>query len=69
MPTQIVDDFGAWDVLGTVQPIFEQWVEFPDYTESFSNLCRLIFVGDLENIRSYAEGITILGHLNNWELI
>ena len=54
MPTQILDDFGAWDVLGTVQPIFEQWVEFPDYTESLSNLCRLIFGGDLENIRSYA---------------
>lgn len=53
MPIQIVDDFGAWDVLGTVQPIFEEWVEFPDYTESLSNLCRLTFEGDFDDVRSY----------------
>ena len=54
MPIQIVDDFGAWDELGTVQPLFEQWVRFPDYTESQSPLIRLIFGGDLERVQSYA---------------
>lgn len=54
MPIQIVDDFGAWDDLGTIEPIFEQWIEFPDYSESLSNLIRLVFSGDLDNLKSYA---------------
>lgn len=54
MPIQIVDDFGAWDLLGTVEPQFDQWLEFPDYTTSLSNLCRLIFEGDFSNIKSFA---------------
>ena len=43
MPIQVVDDFGAWDDLGTVEPVFEQWLDFPDYTESTSGLLRLFF--------------------------
>lgn len=54
MPTQILDDFGYWDDLGTIQPIFEQWVEFPDYSESLSETIKLIFGGELEQVKSYA---------------
>lgn len=54
MPTQIIDDFGAWDDLGTVQPFHEVWTIFPDYTQSTSDLIRIIFGGDLENARSFA---------------
>jgi hypothetical protein len=54
MPTQIIDNFGAWDDLGTVQPAHEIWTIFPDYTESTSDLIRIIFGGDLENARSFA---------------
>ncbi len=41
MPIQIVDDFGAWDDLGSKQPEFETWLSFPDYTESKSSLLRI----------------------------
>ena len=43
---QIVDDFGAWDDLGVVTPLHEQWKEFPEFTESLSSVTRLIFTGE-----------------------
>jgi hypothetical protein len=54
MPTQLIDDFGAWDDLGTVQPFHETWTFFPDYTESSSDLIRFIFGGDIDNASSFA---------------
>ena len=51
---QIVDDFGTWDVIGTVTPVYEQWLEYPDYTEALSATTRLIFNGNIEDARSYA---------------
>jgi hypothetical protein len=54
MPTQVIDDFGAWDDLGTVVPQHEVWTTFPGQTNSRSELVRLNFGGDLENVRSFA---------------
>lgn len=54
MPNLIIDQFGTWDDLGIVQPIFEQWVEFPDYSESLSETIKLSFSGELEQLKSFA---------------
>jgi hypothetical protein len=53
MPTQIIDDFGIWDDLGTVVPQHEEWQLFPDFTESDSEIIRLQYGGDIDNCRSY----------------
>lgn len=41
MPTLIVDGFGTWDECGTVEPVFENWLTFPDYSFSNSTLLRI----------------------------
>ncbi|ELS04916.1 hypothetical protein Xen7305DRAFT_00046520 [Xenococcus sp. PCC 7305] len=51
---QIVDDFGTWDLIGTLQPIYEEWIEYPDYSEALSQTTRLIFSGNVDDARSYA---------------
>ena len=53
MPTQIVDDFGSWEELGVVQPVFEDWLTFPDFTRSPSELIRLQFIFDEFDSNSY----------------
>ncbi len=54
MPIKIVDDIGTWDSLGRVEPIFNQWIEFPDYSNSLSTTIKLVFGGELTNLKSYA---------------
>ena len=51
--TQIVDDFGIWDDLGTVLPLEENWLVYPRSTTSRSGTTRLVFGGDLEKTNSY----------------
>lgn len=41
MPIQIVDGFGVWDELGTVEPAFENWLDFPDFTYNANSLLRI----------------------------
>ena len=53
MPIQIVDGLGTWDELGTVEPVFEDWLTFPDYTYSNSTLLRLIFSFERFDLNSY----------------
>lgn len=51
---QFIDSFGAWDDLGEVVPIHEQWVQLPRFSNSSNSLTRLIFGGDVENAQSFA---------------
>ena len=53
MPIQIVDDFGVWDDLGTIEPAFEKWIEFPSFSYSSSQLLRLIFSAKRLDRRSF----------------
>ncbi|MGK7899771.1 MAG: hypothetical protein AB4372_40675 [Xenococcus sp. (in: cyanobacteria)] len=51
---QIFDDFGFWDLVGTVKPVYETWLEYPSYTQSSSSTTRLNFKGNIKDARSYA---------------
>jgi hypothetical protein len=54
MAVQIVDDFGIWDDLGTVNPVFNNWLSFPDFTTSASGLLRLFFSSDVFDRLTFA---------------
>lgn len=53
MAIQIVDGFGEWDDLGTVEPVFEDWLTFPDFTNSSSTLLRLTYLFEEFDQNSY----------------
>jgi len=50
---QTTDNFGTWDVIGIRFPIYEVFIDYPDYTESLSSLLRLTFGGVIQGARSY----------------
>lgn len=53
MPIEIVDGFGSWDDLGIVQPVFEEWITFPDFSYSLSTLIRLNYLFEEFDQNSY----------------
>lgn len=50
---EIVDGFGRWDDLGTVEPQFETWLGFQDYTRSKSSTLRLYYTASEYDRLSY----------------
>lgn len=50
----ISDDLGVWNQLGSLQPILQDWLEFPVVSDGAKNTFRLEVVSlDPENINSY----------------
>lgn len=48
---EIVDGFGTWDDLGTVEPKFEVWLGLSEFTRSKSSTLRLLYSAlDYDNL-------------------
>lgn len=51
---QTTDSYGLWNDLGTVEPIYDQWVPFPTASNGGNALIRARFLcSDFDKINSY----------------
>lgn len=51
--TEIVDGFGRWDDLGTVEPQFETWRGLNEFTRSKSSTLRLYYMAEEYDRKTY----------------
>lgn len=50
--TALIDDLGIWVQLGTIQPFWD-WIDFPVFFSTNTNVFRFTFLGDFSKINTF----------------